>query len=477
MPEIEHRIFHKNSIPAISFVIVCVLFAAYLQFFNLGNLHIVQWDESRLAVNAAEMSQNNQYWITSFENRPDLYNTKPPLMIWLQTLSIKIFGLNEFAIRFPSALSGILCLLLVGRIIYKKTKNYYLAGIGLSILAYSGGFIQLHGSMTGDFDSLLTLFILLSFDAFETYLDSNKKQNLYLFICWQALAIMTKSAAAFIPLPIWFILILYKRKWKALPKLSLAILLSLVPFIAYIFIRELLSAGYLEAIWANDFHGRFSKALEGHHSQWYYYFVNLFDFRYHYWIWILPLAMASSLYFKQKNLSFYALGFLAYISLLSIAKTRIHWYDMPLLPLLTIVIGLFLNEVDKKIKTHRIRQLYFALIILALIPIAHSKFKFITYGENLKLDLGHYELSQMIKDQKGEAKYIANWYDAEFYFYTKVKPNVQRGQFERLKVKDTVLLGNLYRDSLTKYYEYKLIKETNNARTVVIMSDKREKVN
>ena len=50
-------------------VAVVAGYVLFLQFYHLGELPIVQWDESRLAVNAAEMSQSNNFLISTFENK------------------------------------------------------------------------------------------------------------------------------------------------------------------------------------------------------------------------------------------------------------------------------------------------------------------------------------------------------------------------------------------------------------------------
>ncbi|MBJ6109715.1 hypothetical protein JAO73_11875 [Hymenobacter sp. BT523] len=42
------------------------------------------WDEARLAVNATEILQSGDWLITRYDGQPDLWNTKPPLFIWLQ---------------------------------------------------------------------------------------------------------------------------------------------------------------------------------------------------------------------------------------------------------------------------------------------------------------------------------------------------------------------------------------------------------
>lgn len=457
------------------FTIVSLLLAAsfilFIQFYHLGELPIVQWDESRLAVNAAEMSIDNNWMVTHFEGQPDLYNTKPPLMIWLQTLSIHLFGLNEFAIRFPSALAGTLCILICGLQVYRMTKSIWTSMLSSILLTLSYGFIQLHGTLTGDYDSLLALFVFLSFTQLYNFIFDSKsfsiaKQMLYLSLC-----IMTKSAAAFITLPIYFAAILVFNNGKGTLKYIYLWTCASLFFLTYCLIREYIQAGYLEAIWANDFHGRFSKPLEGHTSHWYYYFVNLFTTRYSYFIYLLPLAAFIGIKYKNRSLNFFSLVLFSYLILLSIAKTRIHWYDTPLLPIIGIVISagiqVFLNRL---LITKRVQIIIAAVCILFTMPLMIEKTKFITKRKGMVLDFGHYELSQFMRTykEKDTVGYIANWYDAEFYFYTIQNPTIKRYNFGQLHIGNKVMMGNLYKDSLPLKYNYKTIDSTENAKIIEI---------
>ena len=86
--------------------IIILILASVPLFKDLGKDSLRMWDESRLAINAYEMYYNHQWLTTYFGGQPDLWNTKPPLMIWMQVISMKIFGINEFALRFPSALAA-----------------------------------------------------------------------------------------------------------------------------------------------------------------------------------------------------------------------------------------------------------------------------------------------------------------------------------------------------------------------------------
>ena len=171
----------KNKV-VLSLLFFTLLYSVLTQFYGLGELPIVQWDESRLAVNAAEMYQTQEYLVTTYEHQPDLYNTKPPLMIWLQVLSIKFFGLTEWAIRFPSALAGLFTIWLVGLIVFRKTQSVLSTCLAMLILTTSDGLIQLHGSMTGDYDALLVFFLLAALFQCMRYLENGKQSNLIAFV-------------------------------------------------------------------------------------------------------------------------------------------------------------------------------------------------------------------------------------------------------------------------------------------------------
>ncbi len=52
------------------------------------------------------MLNNGNFIVTYFEDKPDMWNTKPPLLIWIQVLFMKFVGVNELAVRLPSAIAA-----------------------------------------------------------------------------------------------------------------------------------------------------------------------------------------------------------------------------------------------------------------------------------------------------------------------------------------------------------------------------------
>src|SRR3954469_2587339 len=72
----------------------------------LGSYPLQLWDESRVAVNALEMFLSGPTLVTTYGFAPDLWNTKPPLLVWLMTGSMTLFGPSEWAVRVPSAVAA-----------------------------------------------------------------------------------------------------------------------------------------------------------------------------------------------------------------------------------------------------------------------------------------------------------------------------------------------------------------------------------
>jgi 4-amino-4-deoxy-L-arabinose transferase-like glycosyltransferase len=78
-------------------------------FFHIAgtwNLPLIDRDEPRFAEASREMIERGDYVVPYFNNH--FRFDKPPLTYWAQIASYKIFGENDFAARFPSAIAAAL---------------------------------------------------------------------------------------------------------------------------------------------------------------------------------------------------------------------------------------------------------------------------------------------------------------------------------------------------------------------------------
>ena len=92
---------------------------------NLGSFKLWDIDEAINAEASREMFEANSYISPLFNF--NLRTAKPALIYWLQILSCTIFGVNEFAARFPSFLAGLATLI----VIYELARSMFNRGVAL----------------------------------------------------------------------------------------------------------------------------------------------------------------------------------------------------------------------------------------------------------------------------------------------------------------------------------------------------------
>ena len=137
---------------------ITVAFLAVLFFVpNLGSTHLFDWDEINFAESAREMLLTGNYLRVQIDFQP--FWEKPPLFIWLQAASMSVFGINEFAARFPNAVVGVVTLLTF----FYIGKRLFNARFGfLWALAYLGSFTPHLYFKSGIIDPLFNYFMFLS---------------------------------------------------------------------------------------------------------------------------------------------------------------------------------------------------------------------------------------------------------------------------------------------------------------------------
>lgn len=86
--------------------ILLSLAAAILLLPGLGVPPLFDWDELNFAESAREMSITHQWWYVQMGFEP--FWEKPPLVIALQALAVKLFGDHTWVYRLPNAIAGII---------------------------------------------------------------------------------------------------------------------------------------------------------------------------------------------------------------------------------------------------------------------------------------------------------------------------------------------------------------------------------
>ncbi len=106
----------------------CIVFvAAVLRFYKLGQIPTgLYWDEVAMLVDAKSVAQSGQdmhgnpWYQLIF---PSYGDYKLPVYIWLASMSVKLLGVTEFALRLPSALAGIGTIVISGLLAKELTRR------------------------------------------------------------------------------------------------------------------------------------------------------------------------------------------------------------------------------------------------------------------------------------------------------------------------------------------------------------------
>lgn len=344
-------------------------------FLNLDSLSIRDWDESRNALNAIDMSWTHNYLVRSCFGAPDMWETKPPLLIWLQTASIKVFGYNELALRVPTASAAALMLLCMAFYIKHKFKSVFMSYAYVLIMLTTVGFLYWHNARSGDHEALLILFETIMVIAFYEYLQQNKLKYLVAtFVCF-VLAAYTKSTAALFFLPGMFAAIFIFGQWKKVfldYRFWVGCGVSVATILAYYFLREKYNPGYIKAVLHNEVFrygntdtGEFNKAD-------FLYYFELMRSTQFYWIMFLPISIVIIYLKKEKDsaLMKYVLLLCVILYFILYKGSANPWYDAPMLPLLALVVAFGFNKVylwlNEYLKDGRMKAIFPALLLVAV---------------------------------------------------------------------------------------------------------------
>ncbi|NET42270.1 glycosyltransferase family 39 protein [Okeania sp. SIO2B3] len=115
----------KNHLLTLGLSVLWLCLLAWLAFFcNLGNIGLIDETEPLFAEAARQMVETGD-WITPYFNGETRFD-KPPLIYWLMAIAYHIFGINEWSVRLPSAISAT-CLVCFGFYVLYKYGNYHLS--------------------------------------------------------------------------------------------------------------------------------------------------------------------------------------------------------------------------------------------------------------------------------------------------------------------------------------------------------------
>jgi 4-amino-4-deoxy-L-arabinose transferase-like glycosyltransferase len=172
-------------------VVAAVLDTHRLAQNGYGNIFYSAGDKSMLR------SLHNFFFV-SFDPGGLITVDKPPLALWLQTLSAKLFGFTPLSLLLVEAVVGVLSVALLYRVLARRLGGW--AGVaGALALAVFPSFVAI--SRTNNVDSLLIFLMILSCDAALSACESGRWRTLLWSGALVGLAFNTKTLAAYLIVP------------------------------------------------------------------------------------------------------------------------------------------------------------------------------------------------------------------------------------------------------------------------------------
>lgn len=317
-------------------LLLCV--ASIVTFAYLGSLPLLDPDEPVYAETAREMLQYHDF--ISPRIYGDFWYDKPPMYYWLVAGAFQIFGVGEFAARFPSALlatAGALLVYLSGRKLFGERAGI-LSGL---ILTTSLEYFYLGKAAVTDIT--LTFFLTAALLAFW-------HRKYYFFYGCAALAVVTKG-----PIGIIFcsvipgLYILLTGNWaliKRMKVLSGTLLFAVIALPWYILMYHYHGMGFIETFLG--FHN-ITRFLQPEHSSgtlWYYY-VPVIIFGFFPWIAFMVQAVYAAGKDKSDNqwqLSFLVIWAATVFVFFTFSQTKLISYILPMYPPLALLVGWYIDK-------------------------------------------------------------------------------------------------------------------------------------
>ena len=330
------------------YVIILLAVTFFLFFFRLGDMALTDPDETFYAETAKEMLNAGEWMTPMIFGKPQF--EKPVLYYLLIVVSYIVFGVSEFAARFPSAVFGVFGILgvyLLGRVLFSPLCGF-LSGL---VMATCVQYLMLaRGCVT---DMVLLVFILYTLVFFLMGWTGRGRFYYYMASVMAALAVLTKGPIGlFIPGLTVLLYVLFSRQWRELARVPVAwcILVFLVVSMPwYLMANHIHGSAFI-----NEFFGshNVTRFLVPEHrigtSPFFYVPVILGGFfpwsvflLFGAWdMWRKPALIGQSSGVRGCKL-FLLVWFLVVFLFFSASSTKLVTYIFPLFPVLAVVTGRF----------------------------------------------------------------------------------------------------------------------------------------
>ncbi len=304
--------------------LVLVVWLAF--FWQLGAVPLYDLDEGAFTEATREMLTSGNF-ITPHRDGEPRYD-KPVLIYWLQAASVSAFGLNEFALRLPSAIAASLWVLALWWFVRARldAATATIAGLVMAL----GLEVAIIGKAAVA-DALLNLFIALAFFEIYGWRLRPTRATLLRAYLWLGLGFLTKGpVAVFFPLLVSFLYFVSLREWRVWLSAVfdwrgwLVFIAVAGPWYLAIYLDD--GLGFFQSFFLGHNLGRYSGVKHGHSGFLGYYFVMLPVVVLPFTGWFFSLLPQVRRFWADELDRFLLLWFVAVFVVFSFSGTKLPHY-------------------------------------------------------------------------------------------------------------------------------------------------------
>ncbi|WP_392530942.1 ArnT family glycosyltransferase [Nostoc sp. C117] len=386
----------RNPTLGVTMSVLLLILIGWIAFgWNLGNIGLIDETEPLFAEASRQMLITGD-WITPFFDGDTRFD-KPALIYWCQAIAYAVIGVNEWAVRLPSAIAafGLICLAFYTIHWYlakqdeleqvsRPTRRYLISLLTAAIMALNGETII--WARTGVSDMLLTgcmasalLCFFLGYakegtgdwglgtrNTREITHARSPFPNQWYLACYVLIAgaILTKGPVGIVlPGLIVVAFLFYVGRFREVfremrPLVGILVIFGLsVPWYALVTWRN--GWDYINAFFGYHNLERFTEVVNGHSAPWYFYFLIVLLGFAPYSVY-LPVAIFRLKFWQRSHwrslerfqqLSLFAwFWFAGVFGFFSIAVTKLPSYVLPLMPAAAILVALFWSDIFQNTK-------------------------------------------------------------------------------------------------------------------------------
>ncbi len=358
---------HPLKLDAGSFAYAVLLLLPLL--LGLGAAPLFDVDEGAFSQATRELLSSGD-WLHTTLNGEARFD-KPIGVYWLQALSVWVFGLNEFALRLPSALSGWILALACAQ--FTAQRMGLLAGAAAGVILVSAaGFQLIFRAATAD--ALLNLLIVLTALDVWRFVETGGRMPLRRAYLWVGLGLLVKGPVAIlVPAATFVLWCIASKRWDRLrasvsdPSAWALLLAVAAPWYIYALNRH--GMAFVDGFFLRHNLQRFSGVLEGHSGSLLYYVLALPVLSMP-WTPLVVAAMAQCPQWWRDSLGRYLMVWAAFVLVFfSLSGTKLPHYMLYGFAPLAVLAAYLLSRSSQTLRGWSWAGLFLWIAFMAALPV------------------------------------------------------------------------------------------------------------